>query len=117
MKRGVRTRSGGSQTDRVRPTASVRWREWGGTSNIVVEDDVGGNVREEVNVVEPQGYPGGPFDTSLLVSYEDHIAMQLWNGVVSNYIFELIFCFWLLYDLKLHGWCRTVLSWNWYRMK
>jgi len=66
----VRTKGARSQPDRVRPTTSIRRRERGGTSNITVEDDFGGNVSEEVNVIEPQGYPEGPYDTSLLVSYE-----------------------------------------------
>ncbi|CAK8535561.1 unnamed protein product [Lathyrus sativus] len=29
---------------------------------------------------EPVGYPGGPYDTSLLVKYEQHIAYRIWFG-------------------------------------
>ncbi|KAI5433553.1 hypothetical protein KIW84_020732 [Lathyrus oleraceus] len=29
---------------------------------------------------EPAGYPGGPYDTSLLVKYEHHVARHLWFG-------------------------------------
>jgi len=81
----VRTRGAGSQPERVQPTAFVRRRKRGGTLNIAVEDDFGGNVAEEVHVVEAEGYPGGPYDMSLLVNYENHVAMQLWNGVVSKF--------------------------------
>jgi len=38
---------------------------------------------------------------SLLVYYENHVAMQLWNGVVSK-LFDLIFGFSLSYDLRLY---------------
>ncbi|XP_068461823.1 protein MAIN-LIKE 2-like isoform X2 [Phaseolus vulgaris] len=31
--------------------------------------------------IEGEGYPGGPRDGTLLTGYEDHVAMQLWNGV------------------------------------
>jgi len=33
-----------------------------------------------------EGYPRGPMDGSLLTGYEDHVVMQLWNGVVSKYV-------------------------------
>jgi hypothetical protein len=33
---------------------------------------------------EPTGYPGGPYDTSLLVKYEHHVARHLWFGEVSK---------------------------------
>ncbi|KAI5416837.1 hypothetical protein KIW84_041734 [Lathyrus oleraceus] len=29
---------------------------------------------------EPIGYPGGPYDTSLLVKYEHHVARHIWFG-------------------------------------
>ncbi|KAI5430047.1 hypothetical protein KIW84_034575 [Lathyrus oleraceus] len=29
---------------------------------------------------EPTGYPGGPYDTSLLVKYEHHVARHIWFG-------------------------------------
>ncbi|CAK8561603.1 unnamed protein product [Lathyrus sativus] len=29
---------------------------------------------------EPVGYPGGPYDTSLLVRYEQHVAYRIWFG-------------------------------------
>ena len=33
---------------------------------------------------EPTGYPGGSYDTSLLVKYEHHVARHLWFGEVSK---------------------------------
>ncbi|KAI5390107.1 hypothetical protein KIW84_075436 [Lathyrus oleraceus] len=32
------------------------------------------------SAVESTGYPGGPYDTSLLVKYEHHVARHLWFG-------------------------------------
>ncbi|KAI5430819.1 hypothetical protein KIW84_035081 [Lathyrus oleraceus] len=32
---------------------------------------------------EPTGYPGGPYDTSLLVKYEHHVARHIWFGEVN----------------------------------
>ncbi|KAI5401504.1 hypothetical protein KIW84_066105 [Lathyrus oleraceus] len=32
------------------------------------------------SVAEPAGYPGGPYDTSLLVKYEHHVVRHLWFG-------------------------------------
>ncbi|CAK8537075.1 unnamed protein product [Lathyrus sativus] len=29
---------------------------------------------------EPVGYPGGPYDMSLLVKYEQHVAYRIWFG-------------------------------------
>src|SRR3954466_4647569 len=28
------------------------------------------------------GYPGGPFDTSMLIHYHDHVARRIWEGEV-----------------------------------
>jgi len=41
---------------------------------------------EDTPEVEGEGYPGGPRDGTLLTGYEAHVAMQLWNGVVSKYV-------------------------------
>ncbi|KAI5420663.1 hypothetical protein KIW84_044484 [Lathyrus oleraceus] len=32
------------------------------------------------SAAKPAGYPGGPYDTSLLVKYEHHVARPLWFG-------------------------------------
>src|SRR3954467_2284476 len=31
---------------------------------------------------QEDGYPGGPFDTSVLIHYHDHVARQIWEGEV-----------------------------------
>ena len=42
------------------------------------------------SAAEPIGFPGGLFDTSLLVKYEYHVIRHLWFGeVVKQSIFEL----------------------------
>ena len=33
-------------------------------------------------VVDDQGYPGGPRDTSVLTAYANHVAILVWNGEV-----------------------------------
>jgi len=47
----VRTRGGGPQTDGICPTIFVRSREQDRASNIIKENDIGGNVSEEVNIL------------------------------------------------------------------
>jgi len=69
--------------DRVRSIASVR-RKRGGPSNIVGNDPVEDNVRNEKLDVEDEGYPGRSANKSSLVSFEEHVARKLCNGVVSN---------------------------------
>ena len=41
---------------------------------------------EDTPEVEDEGYPRGPRDRTLLTGYEDHVVMQLWNGVVNKYV-------------------------------
>jgi len=97
----VKTKGGGSQGDHLRPTTSVRRRR-----RHVIEDEehVEHEDVEDVDVeleeaepqmevededapeIEDEGYPGSPWDGTLLTGYEDHVAMQLWNGVVSKYV-------------------------------
>jgi len=64
----ARTREG-----QERPTTSVRR----------------GDRRDEV--VEAEGFPGGPSDCSVLVSYPDHIAFRLSNGEV-RYLQIVVLC-------------------------
>jgi len=80
----VKTRGGSPQTDRVKPTALVRRRGCDGGDTIPKVVEVEENVVEEVNVVKDERYRGGPMDRLLLLSYENHIARQLWDGVVSS---------------------------------
>jgi len=80
----VRTRDEGlSNSDRVRPTASVRRRR-GGPSTSVPNEDFEDYIEEEEVEINDEGYPGEPVDKSLLINYEVHVAKQLWDGLVSN---------------------------------
>jgi len=77
----ARTRGASSQHEgRRRPTASVRRGDRGALSSAPV---VGGNA-PDVGGVAPRigggdagGFPGGPSDVSLLVSYNHHVALRL----------------------------------------
>ncbi|XP_068492230.1 uncharacterized protein [Phaseolus vulgaris] len=82
----VKTRGGGSQGYRLRPTTSIRRRRRHANEDeehVELEE-----VEPQMEVedegapeVEGEGYPGGPLDETLLTGYKDHVAMQLWNGV------------------------------------
>ncbi|XP_027915264.1 uncharacterized protein LOC114174604 [Vigna unguiculata] len=73
---------------RKRPTASARRNRTTGQDEAnVVEHDI---VENEVSDVPQEdeegidndggGFPGGPYDTSLLTRYEDHVARMIWDG-------------------------------------
>ncbi|QCD89398.1 hypothetical protein DEO72_LG4g342 [Vigna unguiculata] len=77
---------------RKRPTASARRNRTRGQDEAnVVEHDI---VENEVSDVPQEdeegidndggGFPGGPYDTSLLTRYEDHVARMIWDGQVSK---------------------------------
>ena len=77
--------------DRLHPTASVRRRRRhvnGDEEHVELEEAEPQMEVEDEDApeVEGEGYPGGPRDGTLLTSYEDHVAMQLCNGVVSKYV-------------------------------
>ncbi|CAK8536571.1 unnamed protein product [Lathyrus sativus] len=38
------------------------------------------HIDASASTTEPVGYPGGPYDTSLLVKYEHHIVRHIWFG-------------------------------------
>ena len=40
---------------------------------------------EEV-VTDVEGFPDGPHDTLVLRDFENHIALRVWNGDVSNFL-------------------------------
>jgi len=90
----ARTRGASSQVEgRRRPTTSVRRGDRGVSSSAPADgaDDADGADAPVAAVGFPYagevvGYPGGPFDVSLLVSYNHHVALRLWQGEVS-------FCF------------------------
>src|SRR4051812_19738527 len=42
-----------------------------------VDPPVGEEEEQEVD-----SYPGGPFDTSLLIHYQDHVVGRIWEGEV-----------------------------------
>ena len=75
-------------TARKRPTASARRR--GQEANVVEDDIVENEVpdvpREDEQVIDNDGggFPGGPYDTSLLTQYQDHVARMIWDGQVSK---------------------------------
>jgi len=80
----VRTRGGGSSNlDLVRPTTSVRRRR-DGPSTLVPNEDFEYYIEQEEVEINYEGYLGGPVDKSLLINYEDHVARQLWDGLVSK---------------------------------
>jgi len=87
----VRTRRASSQDEgRRRPTASV-WRGDRGASSSAPADGADAPVAPIAPVGFPDagevvGYPEEPSDVSLLVSYNHHVALRLWQGEVS-------FCF------------------------
>src|SRR3954463_3200322 len=41
-----------------------------------------GEEEEQEQEQELDSYPGGPFDTSLLIHYQDHVARRIWEGEV-----------------------------------
>ena len=93
----ARTRGASSQHEgRRRPTASVRKGDRGASFSAPV---VGGNA-PNVGGVAPRigggdagGFPGGPSDVSLLVSYDHHVALRLWEGEVRLFYNLLcLFC-------------------------
>ena len=67
---------------RKRPTASARRR--GQHEANVVQDDIIENEVSDVPWEDEQGidndgggFPGGPYDTSLLTRYQDHVARMI----------------------------------------
>lgn len=51
-------------------------------------------------VVVAKGFPGGPHDTSILISYDDHVAVIVWNGEIFIFLNKLYFNKYLLLFLK-----------------
>jgi len=92
----ARTRGASSQHEgRRRPTASVRRGDRGASSSAPV---VGGNA-PDVGGVAPRigggdagGFPGGSSNVSLLVSYNHHVALRLWEGEVRLF-YNLLWLF------------------------
>jgi len=93
----ARTRGSSSQPKgRRRPTASVRRGDRGASSSAppVAAANIGG-VAPRIGTgegAEMVGFPGGPSDMSLLVSYNDHVTLRLWEG-------EVRLCYKFLYSV------------------
>jgi len=95
----ARTRGASSQPEgRRRLTTSVRRGDRGASSSAppVAADavDIGG-IAPRIGggeAAEVVGFPGGPSDMSLLVSYNHHVALRLWEG-------ELRLCYKFLYSV------------------
>ena len=96
--RGEGQSQGGHEEERVerrRPTASAH------RQRVVIKDEAQAEAVHEAQAeavvdmpaVVPQvdpaddgdGFPGGPRDTSILISYADHVACQLWTEEVFHY--------------------------------
>ena len=98
----ARTRGSSSQPEgRRRPTASVRRGDQGVSSSAPpVAADAGdaaniGGAAPRIGAGEGAkmvGFPGGPSDMSLLVSYNHHVALRLWEG-------EVRLCYKFLYSV------------------
>jgi len=92
----ARTRGGSFQVEgRTRPTTSLRRGDRGASSSAPT-----GGVDAPVapvgfpDVGEVVGYPGGPSDVSLLVSYNHHVALILWQGEVRFcYMYFFFLCY------------------------
>jgi len=92
----ARTRGASSQHEgRRRPTALVRRGDRGASSSAPVvggnAPDVGG-VAPRIGGGDAAGFPGGPSDMSLLVSYNHHVALRLWEGKVRLF-YNLLWLF------------------------
>ena len=48
----------------------------------IAEDDNVGVVEEDFSVPLPDDVPGGPYDLSVLRSFQNHVAFRLWHGEV-----------------------------------
>jgi len=73
----ARTRGGSSQPEgRKRPTVSMRRGDRRDGARLAIVQ----NVPPHDDAV---GFPGGPSNPSVLVSYVDHIAYRLWAGEVK----------------------------------
>jgi len=90
----ARTREGSSQPEgRERLTASVRRGDRrDGAGPAIVQ-----NVPPHDDAV---GFPGGPSDPFVLVSYADHITYRLWAGEVKYLKVFVLFC-WFKFNLAV----------------
>jgi len=79
----TKTRGGGSQDhDHKRPTTSVRRRDQGDVEerigdDVHIDNDNEQGLRDDDQVDQGEGFPGEPYDTSLLVNFADHVVVKL----------------------------------------
>jgi len=80
----LRTRGrGSSNLDRVRPTVFVRRRR-GGPNTSIPNQNFEDYIEQEEVEIDDEGYSRGSMNKSLLINYEDHVARQLCDALVSN---------------------------------
>ena len=52
---------------------------------------------------EPEGFPGGPRDPSVLTEYADHVAASVWSEqvfIIFKFVkYSFLLSFWLLIDV------------------
>jgi len=93
----ARTRGASSQPEgHRRPTTSVRRGDRGASSSAPPVSADAANINSVAprigggEAAEVVGFPGGPSGMSLLVCYNHHVALRLWEG-------EVRLCYKLLY--------------------
>jgi len=84
----AKTRGVGSQGhDRRRPTTTVRRRDRGDVEEMIdvhIDNDNKQGLRDDDEVDQGEGFPGAPFDMSLLVNFVDHVVVKLCEGEVRT---------------------------------
>ncbi|XP_068466394.1 protein MAIN-LIKE 2-like [Phaseolus vulgaris] len=81
----AKTKGVGSQGhDRRRPTTTVRRRDRCDVKEMIdadvhIDNDNKQGLRDDDEVDQGEGFPGGPFDMSLLVIFVNHVVVKLWE--------------------------------------
>jgi len=61
------------------------------------------NIGAQDAANEPEGFPGGPRNPSVLTEYADHVAASVWSGQVfiifKSDKYSFLLSFWLLIDI------------------
>ena len=56
----------------------------------------GADTRAEAGADEPEGFPGGPSDPSVLTEYAEHVAASVWTKevfIIFNLSYLLSMCY------------------------
>ena len=56
---------------------------------LVEAAEAGAEAQVEAPADDGDGFPGGPRDTFILLSYAEHVAYQLWTGEVFDIVFMI----------------------------